>query len=403
MARGTSLGGKTVFLHVGCRKSGTSALQLGLSRGADQLRAHGMAQPLAGRGEVVRGLVKPLEGARGGDESAAREAVAKLASTIRRSNQPRHLITLEALAELPPEATSIVIQGLAEFDTRVVLTVRPWALTIPSEWQQLVKSRFTGEYGDFTAAVVAPDRAEGILAEEARRFHRRQDMSDIVRRWRAADPELPVHVVLVPSDLDTRPDLNQLFCEVVGSDSAHLAVPERMVNQSLSHQDAEVLRRVNLALGDRLQNLRGNYRYSVRKWIAVDAMMRKSGGSRIRLPQELEEWACKESARQLKAVVSAGCHVVGDAESYLHPTLRGDDFVPATDAEIVEAAAATLANLAENRERARRRERQRTRRRDVGKQPRSPETAAGVAHALLRNRRALRRTLRRARARIGRR
>ena len=93
---------------------------------------------------------------------------------------------------------------------------------------------------------------------------------------------------------------------------------------------------MNLALGDRLQNLRGNYRYSVRKWIAVRTMMRQSRGSRIRLPQELETWAFAESARQLAELEDMGCEVLGDPASFVEPRLSGDSYRPVTDAEVAE-------------------------------------------------------------------
>jgi len=351
---------KVVFLHVGCRKSGTTTLQLGLRLAADTLREAGVEQPLGARGGTMKGLVDPLRSAvAAGDISLARPAVTRLAALVRESPYDRHIVSLEALAEMPAEATSLVVEALREFDTQVIVTLRPWAFTIPSEWQQLVKSRFTGDYVGYAQAIAGrADTSE--LACQSDAFHRRQDVADVVTRWRAADPGLPVHVILVPQGRETRPDLYDLFCQVVGLDPRLLVVPDRVVNPSISHADAEVLRLLNDALGDKLANTRGNYRYSVRNWIAVNAMMRGSSGTKIRLPHELEEWATRETARQVAEVRDHGCEVLGDAEGFASPRLRGDDFVPATDAEVAEAAAAVLANLAQRHDRQRRQERRRT-------------------------------------------
>ena len=369
---------KTVFLHVGCRKSGTSALQLGLRRAADRLRELGLEQPLGARGGTMAGLITPVQRALGGEEEVGRVAVAALAEKIRRSEQPRHLITLEALAELPAEATSLIVTGLAEFDTRVIVTARPWPLTIPSEWQQRVKSRFTGGYLEYAAAVRRPDGATGELAQEADDFRRRQDVADVVRRWRAADPELPAHVILVPQSRHTRPGLIDLFCDVIGVAPGELAIPDRMINESLSHEKAEVLRLVNLALGDRLQNRRGNYRYSVRKWIAVATLMRGSSGAKIRLPRELEDWASEETARQVEELRREGCDLLGDPDGFIRPDLPGEDFVPASDAEVAQAAAAALADLAARHARRRRQARKRARTRRARRSQRQG-TGAGVS------------------------
>ncbi|VXB12823.1 hypothetical protein [Nocardioides sp. AX2bis] len=339
---------KTVYLHVGCRKSGTSALQNALGRSVEALEEQGLAQPLLGRGSTTRDLVEPLRTAAAGDPAPARAAITALADRIRASDRPRHLITLEAMAELPAVATAIVADGLAEFDTHVVVTARPWALTIPSEWQQQLKSRYTGEYVAYAEAVRDAAGATPEAAEEAALFRRRQDVGDVVRRWRAGARPLTVHVLLVPHDRTSRPDLLDLFCDLVGIDRAQLRVPSRVVNQSLSREDAEVLRRVNLALGDALTDLRGDYRYSVRKFIGVQAMMRRrrSPGGRIRLPRDLEDWAAQESRRQLDEVRAHGAEVVGDVDGFLRPTLPGDDHAPVTDAEAATAAAVVIAELA---------------------------------------------------------
>ena len=103
---------KTVFVHVGSRKTGTSHLQFGLKRAPKRVIRAGLAQPLGERGGIMRGLLLPLQAAADGDLAAAERAVTALARNIRESEQPRHLITLEALAELPVEATAPLIRGL---------------------------------------------------------------------------------------------------------------------------------------------------------------------------------------------------------------------------------------------------------------------------------------------------
>jgi hypothetical protein len=345
---------KTVFLHVGCRKSGTSALQHGFEVGADALREAGLNQPLLGRGATTSQLVRPLQqAAEAGDPAAARKAVKRLAATIAEDPAPRHLVSLEALAELPAEVTTVVADELADFDLRVVVTARPWALVIPSEWQQRVKGRVAAGYDEYTRAVRDPEDA-GWLAAEGAAFHRRQDLADIARRWKAGGADLPVHVVLVPPRREGQPGLVDLFAELVGVEPALLHVPDRNVNPSLGYAEAEILRHVNLALGDRLTNLKGDYRQSVRKWLA-QRMMKGSPGSRIRIPKEFEVWAVEASARQVEDLPALGVDVRGDVQSFARPDLPGDDFVRPTDAEILERAAALLADLAVEHERQRKR------------------------------------------------
>ena len=341
---------KTVFVHVGSRKTGTSHLQFGLKRAPKRVLRAGLAQPLGERGGIMRGLLLPLQAAADGDLAAAERAVSALARTIRESEQPRHLITLEALAELPVEATAPLIRGLAEFDTRLIVTARSWAHTIPSEWQQRIKSRYTGEYLEYAEAIRAPEDVGPEFAAESEAFRRRQDVADVVRRWRAGDPDLPVSVILVPPLGAGGLTLVDAFCDLISVSPKTLAVPKRTTNESLSHADAELVRRINLALGDRLPDTSTDYRYHVRRWIVAGSMMQRPR-AKIRLPRELEPWCRDESARQLAELHELGVEVIGDPEHYVDPRLPGDDFVPARDDEIVAAAAAVMADLAERRDR----------------------------------------------------
>jgi hypothetical protein len=340
---------KTVFVHVGCRKTGTSHLQFGLKRAPKRVLRAGLEQPLGERGGIMRGLLLPLQAAADGDVAAADRAVSDLARTIRESEQPRHLITLEALAELPAEATAPLIRGLAEFDTRLIVTARSWAHTIPSEWQQRIKARYTGEYLEYAEAIRTPDDVGPALAAESELFRRRQDIADVVRRWRAGDPGLPVSVVLVPPFGAEGMTLVDAFCDLISVAPSALAIPKKVTNESLSHPDAELVRRVNLALGDRLPDTKGDYRYHVRRWIVAGSMMHRPR-AKIRLPRHLEPWCREESARQLAELAELGADVIGNPEHYVSPTLPGDDFVPARDDEVVAAAAAVLADLAARRD-----------------------------------------------------
>jgi hypothetical protein len=340
---------KTVFVHVGCRKTGTSHLQFGLKRAPKRVLKAGLEQPLGERGGIMRGLLLPLQAAAEGDVAAADRAVADLARTIRESQQPRHLITLEALAELPAEATAPLVRGLAEFDTRLIVTARSWAHTIPSEWQQRIKARYTGEYLEYAEAIRAPREVGPELAAESELFRRRQDIADVVRRWRAGDPELPASVILVPPFGAEGVTLVDAFCGLVSVAPSALAIPKKITNESLSHPDAELVRRVNLALGDRLPDTKGDYRYHVRRWIVAGSMMHRPR-AKIRLPRDLEPWCREESARQLAELEQLGAEIIGDPQHYLSPNLPGDDFVPARDDEVVAAAAAVLADLAERRD-----------------------------------------------------
>jgi len=334
------VGARALFLHVGCRKSGTSALQRGLRDSAEALAGHGLAQPLRQRTAVQHRLVEPVRRSLAGAGTVP-PRLQRLVDQVRTSPVPRHLVSLEALAEWGTDATGLVLDACAGLDVHVVITARPWALTIPSEWQQRVKSRYTGGYLEWAAAVRDPSRSD--LAAEAHGFRLRQDVADVARRWGAGSGRVRTHVVLVPPVPDPA-GLLEPFCDVIGVDPGLVTLPDLVINPSLSHPDAELLRRVNLALGDRLADP-GAYATSVRRAIVQRVMMDQSG-DRIRLPREHEAWATEQGERQLSELRELGCEIVGDEAAYLRPRLPGTDVETPTGDELAAAAADVLAALA---------------------------------------------------------
>ncbi len=329
-----------VYLHVGARKSGTTSLQRSLRLSVEELAAQGVNLLYATREEQVRRQVVPIRGyLTSGDDTAARQSLRELAEGIRSRPEMTHLLSLETLAELPRPATDLIVAELAEFEVHVVVTARHWVLTLPSEWQQMVKSRLTISYPDFLAAVRdrTPDAAE---------FLAMQDVPAIVERWGALLPPERVHVIACPPRSRNVGTLLDLFCGLVGIDPASLKVPAGDLNTSISLDQAELIRRINADLGDRLTKPGADYDVGVRGWIVRGSMQPRATES-IRIPQEFVEWAVAEARQQYDDLLVAGVDVVGRPEDLLPdgdpltgPLQVGEDAVAA-------AAVATLADLAQ--------------------------------------------------------
>lgn len=329
-----------VFLHVGTRKSGTSYLQLALRKSIDALSDQGVALMFRTRDANVRRQLLPLrELVATGDPSAAEAAMRWTARRIRQRPDDRHLITLEDLAELPEAAIKVMVDGLSEFDVRVIVTARHWGVTIPSEWQQRVKERHTGTYREFVEDI------RERRGPEAELFLARQDVPAIVERWAA---HAPVTVVAVPPSTRTEGTLVELFSELIGVDPTTVTGPRASINQSLTMAQAEMLRRVNIELGDRLPEPAHSYRVGMREWLTRRSLMRHRGPS-IRLPEELLPWCRAVTAQQLEALKATGARIVGDpADLVAGPDLEtGSDVV--TDGELAAIAITTLADLGADR------------------------------------------------------
>ena len=145
-----------------------------------------------------------------------------------------------------------------------------------------------------------------------------------------------------------------MFTGLIGCDPASLATPGGY-NPSLGAEQAELLRRVNLALGDRLTDLRvkGGYRDVVRGTLAKGVLSHQQGAALL-LPAELAGWCREQSLARVAEIEARGYDVVGRLED-LVPADAGPEAgrgaPEVTDAQVVEAAAQALASLADHQHR----------------------------------------------------
>jgi len=336
-------GAKRVYVHVGARKSGTTSLQQALIAAADVLDDQGVHLLLPDREVARRQLMEPLRTLRAGDSpetrSGVRDAVRAVREEIEAHDAPTHLLSVETLAEMPRTVTDLVVEELAGLEVHVVVTARHWGLTIPSEWQQGVKSRLKITLPDFVTAIQErSEAAAGFLA--------RQDVPDIIERWGSMLPPDQVHVVAVPPRSTTGPTLVDLFCGVVGFDPALLAMPEGDLNTSLSLGQAELVRRVNTVLGDRLPLTGGRYQEAIRRWVVRGGLMKQERSS-IKLPTECAAWAAAQAQSQLDVILASGVDLVGRAEDLLPAADAATGPLEVGDDEIARVAVETIADLAD--------------------------------------------------------
>ena len=269
----------TVFVHVGCRKTGTSFLQKAVYGSAEALEAQGIALPLPGRAahyQVVAALREIVEGQPVPPD--ARRVIDDLAARVGATTLDRAVMTHEALAPSEPAQVRALMAALDGCDVHVVITARDLARQIPSEWQQTLKDRAVLPYADFCREVV-----EGQSAA-ATEFWSRQDVVEVARRWSVDLPPDRVHIVPVPPPGSPPEQLLDMFCGLIGCDPASLSEPAGF-NPSLGAEQAEVLRRVNVALGSQLSNIRvkRGYRDVVRVGLAKGVLSQQEG-TPLRLP-----------------------------------------------------------------------------------------------------------------------
>ena len=252
------------------------------------------------------------------------------------------LLSNEDLAEAGPAqvARFADLADKAGFDVEVILTARDWAKQLPSEWQRFLKRRVTTDYETFLAEV--RDRS----GPEGERFWRRQDTLDICgRRGKGLDPAR-VHVISVPPASADSEAVYRLFGEVVGFDPSLLRMPSHDVNASFGYTEAEMLRQLNMTLGDRLGDFLKEYRPAMRRML-IDHVIARGASERIPLPPTHVGWVRDVSAERLAQVIERGYTLHGDHTLLVPEPDVGRPVPHVDDAAIVSAALRTLADFAD--------------------------------------------------------
>jgi hypothetical protein len=306
-------------LHVGSPKTGTTFLQNVLWSQRERTAEQGLLLPMERFADHylasldVRGL------------SGRKEHPQRAVGMWRRMVQEAEawpgttLISHELLAAATAEqAASAVAAFGPDTEVHVVLTARDLIRQIPAEWQEHVKHRSRKTLPAFVDEL----RSD---TEGTSWFWRVQDFPEVLARWGAGLPRSRVHVVTVPPAGGDPGSLWERFAGLLGLDPGSFETRQSRANTSLGVEQAELLRRVNAELGDRLP-LPGPYPVVVKNVLA-HRLLASRPGTRLALDADATAFAVQRSAEIARRIEAMGIDVVGDL----------DDLVP--DPRIAQTAA----------------------------------------------------------------
>jgi hypothetical protein len=333
-------------VHIGLPKTGTSYLQSLVWGNLAELREQGLVvvpdpgptaqgKPGADVMLAARGRLKA-----GRDPMTAEEVLDRFAAEVAEAGDADVLLTQEQLAGCTRQQVRSLLERFGDREVHVVATARAASRQVPSAWQERVKTRSTTAYGDFLDAV--RDRTD-----EAKGFWRNQDLPAVLGRWGRTVPPEQVHVVTVPAGSG---DLGGRFFGVLGVDHTRLQAGGTRSNSSLGAVQAELLRRVNVALGDRLPKPRLGYD-RVGRWFLADRFLVPQGGRPPLLPQSAEEWCRRLGEEWATSIREAGYDVVGDLTDLLPaPAHFAEAEAAVDDAALLDSATRALADILAFRE-----------------------------------------------------
>ncbi|WP_203336830.1 DUF6752 domain-containing protein [Nocardioides limicola] len=326
-----------VFLHVGAPKSGTTYLQNVLALNREKLAAAGIA--VVGERHLDRvhaGMVVREDRRLADLPPAAAEAWGRLVAQIRRWQGPTAVLSYELFAGASADQAARALSDLSGLEVHVVITARDFARAVPSAWQERLKFALTTPLEEW--------RPKGEKAgPRAEWGWRTMDPAKVAARWGATLPPDRVHVITMPKSKAHRDELWHRFAAACGIDVPGLEMNVERTNESLGVVAAEVLRRVNVAVGDRLVGNREQARW-LRDTLAHGVLAGLDSES-IGATDEQVADAARRSRRAIRAITEAGYDVRGELGDLEASRPGGRTPGQVSDSEIAELAVRALAEL----------------------------------------------------------
>ena len=341
---------RTVIVHVGAPKTGTSFVQDLLFHARDRLAELGIRYPADRFDAQFLAALDLMQLSWGGLEREAVGAWDRLAAEVR-AWPDTAIVSHEILATASRAQVARALASLSseepgvDTEFHLVLSARDLVRQIPAEWQENVKHRRTTSYADFLAHLQDPSRQQGVASW----FWGVQEVPDILDRWGSTLPRERVHLVTVPPAGAPKDLLWQRFSRVLGLDPAEFTLDDLRTNASLGVAEVAVLRRLNEEVAELLPN--HHYRAIVREALVHQSLSTDRRSARLSVPQDVWEWAAQLSRHWVTELALRGYDVVGSLDDLLpaeplpwvdpdHPDLQeyADAEMRALTAVVVEAA-----------------------------------------------------------------
>lgn len=347
---------KTVLLHVGTPKTGTSYLQDVLFRNRRTLANADILYPADRFDAHFLAALDLMRLPWGGLEAEAVGAWDALAAKVRKHDGTA-IISHEILATASRAQAGRALESLGHgngTEVHVVLSVRDLVRQIPAEWQENVKHRQGLSYGNFLDQIRAPERDTRI----ATWFWGVQELPDILNRWGHDLPPERIHLVTVPPRGGPKNLLWKRFSLAFGLDGLDLDLEAERANPSLGAPETALVRRINRAANRELNP--GDYRPLVRELLAHQTLSARTGSPRLALPPDAHPWVSEITSSWIAEIERRGYDVVGDLHDlageppvaeYADPDNPSEKQVAAAALDAIKALLLESARLRHNEER----------------------------------------------------
>jgi hypothetical protein len=304
----------TRLLHIGPHKTGTTALQIALGKNREAMLAQGVRYVWGG--EHLNANLAALAVAKRPTRrfsSAKPVPIEHWTSLIEKVNAAgpleRVAISGEEFCSAPHEVIREIVNGLDHDRIHVVLTLRPLEKIMASQWQQYIQA---GAVIKSLEEWLHSAFNNEIQIENIRRFWIRHRHDQLLQRWVECVGKERISLVVL--DEADRGFIFRTFEDLLGLKQGTLITDNRLVNRSMTLEEAESIRAMYLLLKD--QGL-GDLADHVRFMISPSELIKRNRmphvtESRIELPHWALEKARSISREILDSITAQGVRVIGD-------------------------------------------------------------------------------------------
>ncbi len=310
------------LVHIGPHKTGTTALQSAFHVARRDAAAQGVhyagpnRQPMQAA-HAITGKPSPYADGKTPPRSRWRDLVREVEGAAGQ----RAVISSEGFADADDDGIRTVIGDLGKDRVHVVITLRPLASILPSQWQQYVQGGMTRSYVKWLDAMLNPAPGSPLPDFWVRHRH-----DALVGRWAAVAG--PSNVTVIVADEADRDRQLRRFEALTGLREGTLVPEDDLSNRSLRLPEVETVRAFNIAY--RAAGLGTMLHMKVMRLGAAEHLKRRVPGAdepRIETPA----WALQRAdaiAREIvDGIARSGVRIVGDLESLAAPVAP-----PMTDA-----------------------------------------------------------------------
>ncbi|MGW3910079.1 hypothetical protein ACWEBX_00920 [Streptomyces sp. NPDC005070] len=230
----------TRLLHIGPHKTGTTSIQGALFAAKDAMAARGVDFPAHSRHPMEAALAVCGRPGMMGDARPAERHWRRLVDAVHATGGRTSLISSEFFADAPDDATvARIVDELGRDRVHVLVTLRPLAKIMPSQWQQYVQNGLRMGYEDWLDHMLR--RAPYEKPNPS--FWRRHRHDRLVERWARVAGAGNITVAVV-DDRD-RGGLMRTFESLLALPCGLLAEAPDTFNRSLTSAETEMLRILN--------------------------------------------------------------------------------------------------------------------------------------------------------------